>query len=183
MNNSGSDFSTVKVGDRLWLRDNLYEGWVNVKAVYLTNFRVFVNSYEAWVSKDGKWADDGPQVLFWDKVEIIPPPRPKSQATYKILSREEIETFANRQSIGPERVDLPGEMVGRIVEALLQCTMPEESPYPEPEPTEPKQKSLVKKTVTIWPYKLNDGKTRVTTIESPPDSCGPAQTIEIEVEE
>ena len=59
MNNSGSDFSTVKVGDRLWLRDNLYEGWVTVKAVYPTNFRVFVNSYEALVSKDGKWADDG----------------------------------------------------------------------------------------------------------------------------
>ena len=75
--NSGSDFSTVKVGDRLWLRDNLYEGWVTVKAVYPTNFRVFVNSYEAWVSKDGKWADDGPQIIFYSKVEIIPPPRPR----------------------------------------------------------------------------------------------------------
>ena len=75
--NSGSDFSTVKVGDKLWLRDNLYEGWVNVKAVYPTNFRVFVKSYEAWVSKNGKWADDGPQIIFYSKVEIAPPPRPK----------------------------------------------------------------------------------------------------------
>ena len=85
--NSGSDFSGVKVGDRLWLRDNLYEGWVTVKAVYPTNFRVFVNSYEAWVSKDGKWADDGPQVLFWDKVEIIPPPRPKRLVKKTVMVR------------------------------------------------------------------------------------------------
>lgn len=87
MNNSGSDFSTVKVGDRLWLRDNLYEGWVTVKAVYPTNFRVFVNSYEAWVSKDGKWADDGPQIIFYSKVEIFPPPRPKRMKKVKVVVR------------------------------------------------------------------------------------------------
>ena len=87
MNNSSSDFSTVKVGDRLWLRDNLYEGWVTVKAVYPTNFRVFVNSYEAWVSKDGKWADDGPQIIFYSKVEIVPPPRPKRMVKKTVMVR------------------------------------------------------------------------------------------------
>ena len=106
--NSGSDFSTVKVGDRLWLRDNLYEGWVTVKAVYPTNFRVFVNSYEAWVSKDGKWADDGPQVLFYDKVEIVPPPRPKRMVKKTVMVRPYwISSLKNAMGILVEPSDDP----------------------------------------------------------------------------
>jgi hypothetical protein len=76
---SGSDFRGVKVGDRLWLRDNFYEGWVEVTIIYPTCFKVSGGpSFEHWISKSGRWDENGPQVLFYDKVEIVPPPRPKS---------------------------------------------------------------------------------------------------------
>ena len=86
--NSGSDFSTVKVGDRLWLRDNFYEGWVEVVTIYPTCFKVSAGpSFEHWLSKSGKWADDGPQVLFYDKVEIVPPPRPRRMVKKTVMVR------------------------------------------------------------------------------------------------
>lgn len=84
MNNSGSDFSGVKVGDRLWLRTDCYEGWVNVtdkkvNATYPITFEFFVDGlkYRTCITLSGRVQPNGPQVLFYDKVEIIPPPRPK----------------------------------------------------------------------------------------------------------
>ena len=90
MNNSGSDFSTVKVGDRLWLRDNWYEGFVKVNAIYSDSINVIGISspHASRASKvGGKWADDGPQVLFWDKVAIVPLPRPKRMVKKTVMVR------------------------------------------------------------------------------------------------
>ena len=88
MTDSGSDFSTAKVGDRLWLRDNFYEGWVEVVTIYPTCFKVSAGpSFEHWLSKSGKWADDGPQVLFWAPVIIDPPPRPKRTTKKTVMVR------------------------------------------------------------------------------------------------
>lgn len=87
---SGSDFSGVKVGDRLWLRDNWYEGFVKVNAIYSDSINVIGISspHASRASKvGGKWADDGPQVLFYDKVEIVPPPRPKRMVKKTVMMR------------------------------------------------------------------------------------------------
>ena len=82
MNNSGSDFSGVKVGDRLWLRVDKYEGPVEVEAFEVKTVRVYLLEESAiktfyWIPSNGRIVQNGPQVLFYDKVEIIPPPRPK----------------------------------------------------------------------------------------------------------
>ena len=76
--NNGSDFSGVKVGDRLWLRCDRYEGPCIVDIAPNANY--FRVSYPEWVQTvytNGRINLNGPQVLFYDKVEIIPPPRPK----------------------------------------------------------------------------------------------------------
>ena len=75
--NSGSDFSGVKVGDRLWFLDQQ----VDVVSVDYTQFNplrvLLLSGYALECSLRGRLFPDGPQVLFYDKVEITPPPRPK----------------------------------------------------------------------------------------------------------
>ena len=76
MNNSGSDFSTVKVGDRLWYMDKE----VVIDTVFHVNFYPIYfrcNETPHRIDFTGKENAGGPQVLFYSKVEIIPPPRPK----------------------------------------------------------------------------------------------------------
>ena len=80
MTNSGSDFSGVKVGDRLWLRMNSYDGEVTVAGIDCTSITVHIGVvgwYPVCLALNGTMDKHGPQVLFYDKVEIIPPPRPK----------------------------------------------------------------------------------------------------------
>ena len=128
--NSGSDFSGVKVGDRLWLRTDCYEGWVNVtdkkvNATYPITFEFFVDGlkYRTCITLSGRVQPNGTQVLFYDKVEIVPPPRPKR---------------------------------------------------------------MVKKTMMVRPY-LSDNRIKLATLYLNATNdfryCGPAQPIEIEVEE
>ena len=77
MNNSGSDFSTVKVGDRLWFLDQQVDV-VDIDRTNISPLRVLLLSgYALECSFRGCLFPDGPQVLFYDKVEIVPPPRPK----------------------------------------------------------------------------------------------------------
>lgn len=87
MSNSGSDFSTVKVGDKLWVRKDSYEGPAVVYA--LLDVTVTLNFGADLFScyYDGKMWSDGPQVLFWDKVEIVPPPRPKRLVKKTVMVR------------------------------------------------------------------------------------------------
>ena len=76
MTNSGSDFSTVKVGDRLWYMDkDVVVDTVFNSTFYPIYFRC--NDTPHRVDFTGRENAGGPQVLFYDKVEIIPPPRPK----------------------------------------------------------------------------------------------------------
>ena len=130
--NSGSDFSGVKVGDSLWYMDKEVRV---VEVDYSDNYPLLVRDIvtERCLAYSFKGQDctDGPQVLFYSKVEITPPPRPKSQNVYKVLSREEIEELDRRQNLCPERVDLPGVIMGRIVETLMVLTTPEEVLCPE----------------------------------------------------
>ena len=92
--NSGSDFSGVKVGDRLWLRTDCYEGWVNVtdkkvNATYPITFEFFVDGlkYRTCITLSGRVQPNGTQVLFYDKVEITPPPRPKRMVKKMVMVR------------------------------------------------------------------------------------------------
>ena len=76
--NSGSDFSGVNVGDRLWLRISRYEGMTEVVEKYKSTLMVIcIDGCKHIIDYAGKEYPDGPQVLFYSKVEIIPPPRPK----------------------------------------------------------------------------------------------------------
>ena len=82
MTDSGSDFSQAKVGDRLWLRCNDYDGRVIVADIDTT--AVWIDDEDKpdvprryRTNLNGRFCGDGPQVLFWDKVEIVPPPRPR----------------------------------------------------------------------------------------------------------
>lgn len=84
MTNNGSNFSSVKVGDRLWLRIATFEGWGTVSRVTLdpppySSICVSYSSYPnmIWITKNGKEYSHGSQVAFWDEVHIIPPSRPK----------------------------------------------------------------------------------------------------------
>lgn len=82
MNNSVSDFSGVKEGDKLWMRSDEHEGEVIVDMVENTAVRVYyANIYNQtitrWLSTHGRFYPNGPQVLFYDKVKITPPPRPR----------------------------------------------------------------------------------------------------------
>ena len=78
MNNSGSDFSGVKVGDRLWYIDREVEV---ISICHTRDYPILVknreSTYTASFKHNGSERNGGPQVLFWDKVEITPPPRPK----------------------------------------------------------------------------------------------------------
>lgn len=74
------DFSGVKVGDRLWVRVNNYEGWgtvntVNIGCVYAID--VSYNGETTSFTAYGRYMVEKPQCLFWDKPTIIAPPRPK----------------------------------------------------------------------------------------------------------
>ena len=85
--NSGSDFSTVKVADRLWVRKDSYEGPAVVYA--LLDVTVTLNFGADLFScyYDGKMWSDGPQVLFYSKVEIVPPPRPVRMVKKTVMVR------------------------------------------------------------------------------------------------
>ena len=81
------DFSSVKVGDRLWLHSNYYVGWVmvdaistNAKSSYPIKVICTDIRYES-ISKHGHISEFGPQCLFWSEPTIIPPPKPKKIVT------------------------------------------------------------------------------------------------------
>ena len=108
MNNSGSDFSGVKVGDRLWLRVDKYEGPVEVEAFEVKTVRVYLLEESAiktfyWIPSNGRIVQNGPQVLFYDKVEIIPPPRPKRLVKKTMMVRPYGATFPYGLSIALEQ--------------------------------------------------------------------------------
>ena len=74
---SGSDFSGVKVGDRLWYLNHEVPV-VSINATARYPIQVLGKGARAeCFTLEGQVSADGPQVLFWDKVEIVPPPRPK----------------------------------------------------------------------------------------------------------
>ena len=74
--NSGSDFSGVKVGDRLWYMDKEVQ-IVEVDPNSIYSLLFIHNGSVHSATTLGKEHNGGPQVLFWDKVEIAPPPRPR----------------------------------------------------------------------------------------------------------
>ena len=81
------DFSSVKVGDRLWLHSSYYIGWVTVAAIS-TNAESYYPikvvctgpsmRYES-ISKHGHISELGPQCLFWAEPTVIAPPKPKQK--------------------------------------------------------------------------------------------------------
>ena len=80
------DFSSVKVGDRLWLMSAAYNGWVVIKKNGSGEYPLYVHyegqdSYWGCLNFSGQCVKDGPQCLFWDEVIIIPPPKPKKKVT------------------------------------------------------------------------------------------------------
>ena len=86
MNNSGSDFSTVKVGDRLWYmnKEIVVDTVFNVD-FYPIYFRC--NETPHRIDFTGRENAGGPQVLFYSKVEIVPPPRPKRMVKKTVMVR------------------------------------------------------------------------------------------------
>lgn len=78
-----NDFSTAKIGDRVYLRLNEWEGWCRVRLVYAEYLYIesesMVDSIQRMVNKNGSLSaiKQIPQCLFWDKPEIIAPERPK----------------------------------------------------------------------------------------------------------
>lgn len=112
MTNSGSDFSTVKVGDRLWLRHIWYEGGCTVKKLCPpdmlqitygdSSLHIFIRTGRAHIT--------GPQVLFWAPVTIDPPPRPRSLVKKTIEVRPYIDSYSNQIFLAANNelhVDLP----------------------------------------------------------------------------
>lgn len=80
------DFSSVKVGDRLW---SAVFGWgvvVDTCRVPMMIRSELTNDIHSF-TKDGKFYVDGLQCLFWDEVKIVPPPKPKEK---KITVKENI---------------------------------------------------------------------------------------------
>ena len=61
------DFSSVKVGDRLWFIGETYRGWVGVKQITTDEYPIFVGKYGTFTFS-GQYTKDGPQCLFWDEV-------------------------------------------------------------------------------------------------------------------
>ena len=74
------DFSSVNVGDRLWLIDSRYIGWIRVERITTGEYPISVEKYGTFTVL-GQYMKDGPQCLFWDEVIIIPPPKPKRLVT------------------------------------------------------------------------------------------------------
>ena len=65
----------VKVGDKLWsVMHGEFGGVVRIKDYIELRFASLSTGF---FGLDGSYFKDGPQVLFWDKVEIVPPPKPR----------------------------------------------------------------------------------------------------------
>lgn len=76
MTDSGSDFSTVKVGDRLYYMDKeVVIDTVFTVTFYPIHFRCGETPHR--IDFTGKENAGGPQVLFYQPVTIVPPPRPR----------------------------------------------------------------------------------------------------------
>ena len=172
--NSGSDFSGVKVGDRLWYVDKEVEV---TKVCQGLMFPIIADGES--FTLEGQVSQGGPQVLFYDKVEIVPPPRPK-------LNPEKCEACKKADSLHKFVPAGGAYFTENRVEYLLSnhlrkyhCTC-EKSPS-----TEPRPKKLVKTMIEVRPYLRSDGSLAALspTMSASPNWCGPAQAIEIEVEE
>ncbi len=74
----------VKVGDRLWsVMHGEFGKVVGIKDYIELRFASLSTCF---FGLDGSYFKDGPQLLFWDKVEIVPPPKPKVKK-YRALLR------------------------------------------------------------------------------------------------
>ena len=87
MNDSGSDFSQAKVGDVLWLRCESYDGVAIVESKFSASLELRCEKRCYAIKFNGKAYEKGPQALFWDKVEIVPPPRPKRMVKKTVMVR------------------------------------------------------------------------------------------------
>lgn len=73
------DFSVAKVGDRVWVRVEIYNGWGEViDTDSLLDYPVEVRYLDKTTcfTAQGHILKLGPQCLFWSKPEIIAPLRP-----------------------------------------------------------------------------------------------------------
>jgi hypothetical protein len=72
------DFTKAKVGDRLY---SLFHGYVTVEAIQLKYEDFPIRAGSETYTKDGRLfkTKDAIQILFWDKPEIIGPPKPISK--------------------------------------------------------------------------------------------------------
>lgn len=71
-------FSQAKIGDRVWSNRN---GWGGVKEISKDDKQIFVdfdNGCSCWFYFDGRYMNNDlyPE-LFWDEIQITPPPKPK----------------------------------------------------------------------------------------------------------
>ena len=83
------DFSTVKVGDRLW---SSLCGWgvvIDTCRMPIIIRSELTNDIHSF-TKDGKFYINGLQCLFWDEVKIVPPPKPKEKV---ILVMEHLKWY------------------------------------------------------------------------------------------
>lgn len=67
------DGQEVKVGDRLW---SMNEGFFIVTSIRKSS----ISGPGSWnYDRNGCLAGTSTRVLFWDKVEVVPPPKPKNK--------------------------------------------------------------------------------------------------------
>ena len=76
----------VKVGDKLWsVMHGEFGRVVRIKDYIELQFASLSTGF---FGLDGSYFKDGPQVLFWDKVEIVPPPKSRRKVKkYRALLR------------------------------------------------------------------------------------------------
>jgi hypothetical protein len=76
-------FDGLKVGDRVW-EIKSHWGFVDeILNTYLNPIKVvFKNRGYGFYRMDGRCSEfDLGQILFWDEIKIVPPPRPKCMVT------------------------------------------------------------------------------------------------------
>jgi len=68
----------VKVGDKLW--SPVY-GWGEVDNIHFNHHQLGVNFSNEYIYYGLNGMKNGRQILFWDEIDMTPPPKPKREVT------------------------------------------------------------------------------------------------------